>query len=234
MKTVIGVDGCPGGWIAVIWGETPEYRLLPDFAAVLALTGDIIAVDMPIGFLTTTSTGGRLAERDLRKFLGTEKGRSVFPSPARATVEANPIDHQTACRINRAHSNPPKGMSIQCFSILKKMREIDELMTLEMQNRVFECHPEACFAMMSGGAPILASKKTAEGHKQRETALAKCNFPIKHLPVSNYPWKEVGPDDLLDACACAWTARRILEKRSTRFPPDPPRDAKGLRMEINA
>jgi predicted RNase H-like nuclease len=44
----------------------------------------------------------------------------------------------------------------------------------------------------------------------------------------------VGADDLLDACACAWSARRIAEGRAVRFPADPPQDARGLRMAIHA
>jgi predicted RNase H-like nuclease len=40
--------------------------------------------------------------------------------------------------------------------------------------------------------------------------------------------------DFLDACACAWTAARIVRGEATRFPDAPPLDAKGLRMEILA
>ena len=43
-----------------------------------------------------------------------------------------------------------------------------------------------------------------------------------------------GPDDLLDACACAWTALRIVRGQAITFPSDPPLDARGLRQEIRA
>jgi predicted RNase H-like nuclease len=87
---------------------------------------------------------------------------------------------------------------------------------------------------MNDRVPILASKKEPEGRKQREAALDATGFPRHLLPPTAYRRKEVAADDLLDACACAWAARRILEGGSIRFPTNPPSDAKGLRMEINA
>jgi predicted RNase H-like nuclease len=39
-------------------------------------------------------------------------------------------------------------------------------------------------------------------------------------------------DDVLDACAAAWTAWRFATGQAQRLPPDPPTDAKDLRMEI--
>jgi predicted RNase H-like nuclease len=233
MRPVVGIDGCPAGWIAVIWGSSLSHRLYRSFAEVLALKVEIIAVDMPIGFLTEDMAGGRLAERSLRQFLKIKRS-SVFPAPARATVEANPQTREIASEINRRNSNPPKSVGAQTFGILGKMHEIDRLMTPDLQRRVFETHPEACFAIMNDSFPILASKKDSEGRRQREAALDAAGFPRHLLPPTAYRKKEVGADDLLDACACAWTARRILEGRSIRFPANPPGDAKGLRMEINA
>ena len=233
MKPVVGVDGCPAGWIAIIWGWSLTHCLCRSFAEVLALAGDVIAVDMPIGFLTEDVAGGRLAEQSLRKFLKI-KHSSVFPTPARATVEANPQTREIAGEINRRNSSPPKSISVFTFGILGKMHEVDRLMTPGLQTRVFETHPEACFTMMNDRVPILTSKKRTEGRKQREAALNAAGFPRHLLPPAAYRRREVGADDLLDACACAWAARRILEGRSIRFPANPPLDAKGLRMEINA
>jgi predicted RNase H-like nuclease len=46
------------------------------------------------------------------------------------------------------------------------------------------------------------------------------------------PRRATAPDDLLDAAACALAAERILAGRARRVPDDPPRDSRGLRMEI--
>ncbi|TIN07407.1 MAG: DUF429 domain-containing protein, partial [Mesorhizobium sp.] len=51
--TVVGVDGCRAGWIAVRRdpGAAPSVAVFPSFAALLdALPADAtVAVDMPIG-----------------------------------------------------------------------------------------------------------------------------------------------------------------------------------------
>ena len=39
-------------------------------------------------------------------------------------------------------------------------------------------------------------------------------------------------DDLLDAFATLWTAQRLLTGDAMIIPAHPPRDARGLRMEI--
>ena len=60
---IAGVDGCRGGWVAVLWhgpGHAAEYRLCPTFADVLALAAGAIAVDMPIGL---PDTSGRDVEQ---------------------------------------------------------------------------------------------------------------------------------------------------------------------------
>lgn len=231
--SVIGVDGCPGGWIAVIWGDVLEHRLCRTFAEVLELNGRIIAVDMPIGFQKLDCPGGRLAERELRSFLK-KKSSSVFPSPARATVESWPTTFGEASSVNRRNSRPEKSLTIFTYNILGKMNEIDREMTAARQARVFETHPEASFAIMNDGQPVMGRKATSKGHELRRRLLEKAGFPIGHLVPSSYRRKEVQPDDLLDACACAWSARRILEGRAVIFPAEPETDGRGLRMSISA
>jgi predicted RNase H-like nuclease len=50
--------------------------------------------------------------------------------------------------------------------------------------------------------------------------------------VQAVPPKGAGTDDLLDALACAATARRIHSGSAQPFPDPPPRDAHGLIMAI--
>ncbi len=233
MNAVIGVDGCPGGWIAVRWGETLSHHLCRSFAEVLAMEADVIAVDMPIGF---PQLSGREAERQVRAKLG-ERQSSVFSVPARAAVMCT--DYREACAANLSHSDPPKKVAKQIFHIFPKMREIDALMTPALQSRVFEVHPELAFWAMNGEQPLTEPKKvkgTANppGLELRKALLRAAGFPLEDLPALTYRRADVGADDLLDACACAWSARRILAGTSRRFPADPPLDQRGLRMEINA
>jgi predicted RNase H-like nuclease len=149
------------------------------------------------------------------------------------------IDYAGACATNLACSDPPRKVSKQIFHIFPKMREVDALMTPGLQSRVFEVHPELAFWAMNGQSPLALPKKVkgsphGAGLALRRSLLASAGFPIAALPEARYRASELGADDLLDACACAWSARRIAEGVSVRLPADPPRDARGLRMEINA
>jgi len=230
---VIGVDGCPGGWIAVRWGGTLTHHLCPSFAEVLALEAQVIAVDMPIGF---PQGSGRAAERAARAVLG-ERQSSVFSVPSRAAVMS--ADYAQACAANLLNSDPPRKVSKQIFCIFPKMREIDALMSPGLQARVFEVHPEVSFWAMNGERPLALPKKVKgktneAGLDLRRGLLAGAGFPLAELPAARYRRSDVGADDLLDACAAAWSARRIAGGRALRFPADPPCDARGLRMAIHA
>ena len=233
MSAVVGVDGCRGGWIAVRWAEQVTHHLCRSFAEVLAMEADVIAVDMPIGF---PQGSGRAAEREVRARLG-ERQSSVFSVPSRAAVMC--ADYRDACNANLACSDPPKKVSKQIFHIFPKMREVDALMTPDLQSRVREVHPELAFWAMNGERPLALPKKVkgrqhGPGLDLRRGLLAAAGFPLGLLPEAQYRAAQVGADDLLDACACAWSARRIASATSVRFPASPPLDARGLRMEINA
>lgn len=233
MSSVIGVDGCPGGWIAVRWGEGLTHHFCRSFAEVLAMEAAVIAVDMPIGL---PRLSGRAAEPQVRAKLG-ERQSSVFSVPSRAAVMC--ADYAEACAANLLSSDPPRKVAKQIFHIFPKMREIDALMSPEAQSRVFEAHPELAFWAMNGEAALPLPKKVKgrlhqPGLELRRELLAKAGFPLDQLPPATYRAADVGADDLIDACACAWSARRILNAQAIRFPADPPRDARGLRMEINA
>ncbi|NJM30962.1 MAG: DUF429 domain-containing protein [Rhizobiales bacterium] len=233
MTPVVGVDGCPGGWIAVIWSNTLEHRLVGSFAEIIALDAAVAAVDMPIGF---PEMSGRAVENEVRPKLGRRQS-SLFSVPSRAAVMCD--DYREACAVNLQNSDPPRKIAKQCFHLFPKMREIDRLMTPALQKRVFESHPELAFWTMNGGQPLSLPKKIRgtpfpDGLEQRRDLLRGTGFPLHALPASSYRRSDVAADDLLDACACAWVARRIQNDEAQRFPADPPRDARGLRMEINA
>jgi predicted RNase H-like nuclease len=228
MRTVMGVDGAPGGWIAVIWGKTVSHRLYRSFAEILHHEADVIAIDMPIGLPTTS---GRKAEREARKGLG-ERQSSLFPIPCRTAVMEP--DYRKACAINLLHSDPPRKISKQSFHLFSKIREIDALMTPELQKRVHEVHPEVAFWMMNRKKSVDLPKKQDQGLDLRRRLLEESGFPITELQPSTYLRKDVGADDLIDACACAWVARRILVGQAMRFPDVPDKDEKGLEMCIKA
>lgn len=233
-RIVAGVDGCPAGWIAALWDGAGKLStvLCRGFTDVMALPATVIAVDMPIGL---PESSGRAPERTVRSRLG-ERQSSVFAVPSEKAIYCE--DYAQACRVNLLHSDPPRKVSKQCFHLFPKMREIDALITSELQARIYESHPELAFWVMNGETPLSLPKKVKSapygpGLDLRRTLLRQAGLPIDGLS-HEYRRRYVGADDLLDACACAFVAWRILTGRSIRFPEDPPRNARGLRMEINA
>lgn len=233
MTPVVGVDGCRAGWIAVRWGDSVTHHLCRRFEDVLALDAAIIAVDIPIGL---PQRSGRVTEGEARSRLG-KRRNSVFTVPSRAAVMCN--EYRQSCNANLANSDPPRMITQQVFHIFPKIREVDAAMTPVLQDRVHEVHPEVCFWAMNGQVPLPHAKKTkgrpsSQGIAFREDLLRQAGFPLASLAPATYRRADVGVDDLIDACACAWSARRILEGRSVSFPADPPRDARGLRMAISA
>jgi predicted RNase H-like nuclease len=231
---VAGIDGCPAGWIAVLWdgGDRLTSQLCEDFGAVMALPAEVIAVDMPIGL---PETSGRPPEREVRSQLG-DRQSSVFAVPATPAIYCE--DYREACRVNLLHSDPPRKISKQCFHLFPKMREIDALIDPSQQSRIYESHPELAFWVMNGETPLPLPKKLKSapyppGLDLRRELLRKSGVPIDSLKA-DYRRRDVGADDLLDACACTFVAWRILNRQSIRFPAKPPLNARGLRMEINA
>ena len=88
------------------------------------------------------------------------------------------------------------------------------------------------FALLNGGSPLAAPKKTATGHRQRVRLLrAWCGDAITRALAER---RALGcaADDVVDAFATLWTAERIHRGEATTLPADPPCDAHGLRMEI--
>ena len=237
---VAGVDGCRAGWLVVlreIADRQPlQMRLVASFADVLALpeAPRIIAIDIPIGLAERTTTGGRRADIEARQRLGARQS-AVFSVPARAAVMET--DYVRACAVAQRHSDPSKKVSKQAFHLFPKIREVDDLMTPAMQNRVIECHPEGAFVSLNDGVPLLLPKKiksrlNPEGLAMRRDLLERGGFPRAFTEAKPGRSADVGRDDLLDACACAWTAGRVVAGTALRLPPDPPLDAKGLRQEI--
>lgn len=231
---VMGLDGCRGGWAAVMVDlnglEAPQSALFETFDAALGWGAQVHAVDMPIGFEDQRSgAGGRVCEREARTRLGARRS-SVFASPLRPALAAT--SHDQASALNRAAGGP--GLSRQSFNLFPKMREIDALMTPDLaRGVVFESHPELVFAVLSG-APATHKKSTPEGREARLALLAAEGLPRDLFDPHPFRRTQCAPDDLVDAGLCALTAIRIAEGRALCLPEDPPTDARGLVMAIHA
>ncbi len=234
-RWVAGVDGCPGGWLAVLLDvtgqKTPVVRPLLSFWDVLSLPEQPqkIAVDMPIGFPTVAKPGGRKCERSARKKLG-GRSSSVFSAPCRAALIKS--KYEEASRANVASGDGAPKITKQSFGLFPKMREIDTRISPDLQTRVFETHPELIFTTIRSGQPCQHSKRTSEGLEERKGELCSIGFADDFLDQALPTNVKAARDDLLDACACAWVAQRALLGAEKSYPKKPEKDARGLEMVI--
>ncbi len=193
----------------------------------------MLGVDMVIGLPDRAVPGGRQCDRAARQLLGHPRGTSVFSPPAYPALQAETYDE--AQRRNRTSGPDAPGLSKQAFHLIPKMRALAGRMTPARQERVREVHPELAFYAMNGDAPVEASKHARAGRTARMDLLAAYGFPDVEDTLAGLSDGTLGADDVLDAYAACWTARRILRGRAERCPPrdEPaPRNDRGLRMEI--
>jgi predicted RNase H-like nuclease len=230
-ERVAGIDGCRGGWVVVtapLEGDGPyDVRAVADLRSVLA---DVdagrlraVAIDIPIGL---PESGPRVADVEARRRVGPRRN-SVFPAPARAVIGAT--TYADACARSRQASG--KAISKQLFNILGKIAEVDALMTPTLQDRVVEMFPEWSLTVLAG-APMAHPKSTAAGRAERAAALGTV-FDRQTLETQlRHPPRGARADDVLDALAGAWTARRLARGTAERVGGGV--DARGLRMEVVA
>jgi predicted RNase H-like nuclease len=228
-ERVLGVDACRTGWvgIALSGGEARAYFApgIQELAGRAAADGPVlvIAIDIPIGL---ADAGRRRADVLARKALG---GRwpSLFITPVRAAVEA--ADYQAAAAENRRLAR--EGLSRQAFALRAKILDVDQWLQAgsPAPAQVVEAHPELSFAAMAG-APLRSRKITWAGAVQRRALLAQAGIVLGgDLGLAG---EQAGVDDVLDAAATAWTARRVSEGSARCLPPSPEVFSDGISAAI--
>lgn len=183
---------------------------------------EMIAVDMPIGL---PDSGERGCDRLARKLLGKRRS-SVFLGLRRPLLDFE--DYPSANEWAKADG---AGLSKQAWYLLDKIREIDATIKPADQARIRETHPELAFLALKGG-PLDHPKKSPEGQAERIDLLEAAGFVRVQPWIDLLSGERALPDDLLDACALSLAAERMMKGEGKRLPDDPPRDAKGLAMEI--
>jgi predicted RNase H-like nuclease len=192
---VTGVDGCAGGWVAVTLASRSVRVAMATTLDGLSLAG-VTGIDMPLGLV---AAGWRDADLLARRALG-RRGVTVFQIPPRAVWAC-----QTYAAANRACRDlTGQGFSIQAWGLRRKIAEADEFRR-RAGMPLYEVHPELAFAALNGGLPLTDSKHTSVGRTVRRDLLARAGITL--------PPRVAGAagDDLLDAAAVAWSARRIAD-----------------------
>ncbi|MBS2937144.1 DUF429 domain-containing protein [Nocardioides sp. J2M5] len=224
----LGVDACSAGWVGVVLDTDlrSSVHVAPDIAGLVGLVRErhdvaVVAIDIPIGL---PDSGGRRADAEARREL-VGKASSLFSTPTRAALEAE--TYAEAREANLAATDGRTSVSAQAYALRAKVLQVDAWVRGRPGATVVEVHPELSFARMAG-APIAASKKDAAGVADRREALAA------HGIVAP-PWFRgagFGEDDLLDACAAAWSAVRHALGVSEAYPATPEVFSDGIASAI--
>lgn len=198
---VLGVDGWRGAWVgALLDGRSVRLLALPDAAAVLAVPDvEVVAIDMPIGL---SDDGVRACDVAARRLLG-RAGSSVFPAPVRAVLGAR--DYADARRLS-VEVTGGRSLSAQSFQLARSIAALDEALGDPPAARVVEVHPELAFRALDDR--VCSAKATARGLAQRVRALQPVMDVLDALAEAPDGLPAV---DALDACAAAWSARRIAD-----------------------
>ena len=213
---VAGVDGVTGGWVmavtGVAGGSPVEFSVWSTLANLLSEARMrrllVVAVDMPVGL---PDAKRREADIEARQLLGARRS-SLFWTPPLCVLDA--AEHAEANR--RSWNETGRGISAQAFNLIPKIREVRETLAPDdfapdAGPRAAEVHPESSFVRLAG-RPMAESKREQGGRQQRLETLED-EFPnIAEAAVTAPPAGPPKPalDDLLDAAAAAWTARRIV------------------------
>ena len=219
---VLGVDGCRSGWVGVVLAPARPVAgvlgatigLLVEAACAAAGPIEAVGIDMPIH---PPETGSRPADLAARAHLG-RKASSIFLTPVRSALAAP--SYADACAVSRALHG--RAISRQAWALRKKILEVGAWLPAA-PCPIYEVHPEVSFSLLTG-APIMAGKRSPEGLAARRQALSDAGIPA---PIDLAEAHGVAPDDVIDAAAVAWSARRIAAGQARSFPDPPERLADG-------
>ncbi|MGG7575986.1 DUF429 domain-containing protein [Streptomyces sirii] len=157
MVTVIGVDACPFGWLAVELhdGRFAAARVVTALRSLLPGTAPaggvaVMAVDMPLGLL---DTGWRGADAQAAALLGPRRG-SVFRVPPRAVWQEETYDDAR----RRCRELTGSGLSRQTWGLATKLREANACLAEPGGDRLFEVHPEVSFRALAGQRRSIARR----------------------------------------------------------------------------
>jgi predicted RNase H-like nuclease len=183
-------------------GQDPDSQVLAGIAVAPTLAGlslgtrpapGAVGIDIPLGLL---AEGWRAADQLARGQLG-RRGVTVFAIPPRPVwLAGSYAEANQACR-----ELTGKGLSVQTWGLRGKMLEADTYRR-GFARPLHEVHPELSFAVLAG-SPLALSKHTKEGLAARRELLARVGITLPPRVAG------AAEDDLLDAAAVAWSARRI-------------------------
>ena len=227
---VVGLDGCKGGWVAAtLRGRRLELAEVGSLEEALGEVPDAkaFAIDMPMGWPREQDGWRRRVDGEVRRRLGRQGSRIFSVPPEAAMKQASYPEALATCRAMGA-----PGLSKQVWNLRTKILELEEF-AARRDVAFLEVHPEWVFRVMaatprrgktrlpSAGDPappgLAASKKTWIGLRSRLDLLAAWGLePGAELAGGSTALS----DDVVDAVACSWTARRWVAGHARALPAD--------------
>ena len=231
----VGADVSKGKWLTVKLseGESCEVRLLDTITDIWDSyeAAELILIDIPIG-LRGEGSEERWCDKYARKLLGWPRRSSVFRAPCRPALEA--ADYNAAKEINKDMTGG-KSLTIQSWSIVPKVKEVDEFLykNISARSKIREIHPEICFWALNGGKPMTFKKKKVDGFHERIRVLRQVynqTEAVIQLARNEFQGR-VADNDIVDAMVAAVTAL-VGQRKVLTLPEKPEIDERGLPMEM--
>lgn len=219
MSLIIGIDGCKSGWFSV-WENQDKSIHSSVFSNLNELKNFfknesqlIIGIDMPV---ILSEVIPRQADQLARKLLN-KKASSVFTAPTPEMLDQP--NYEKASLVSKKLFG--KSMSLQSWYLFPKIKDVQTMIHHE-DIQIYEIHPELSFRAMNNEQVILESKKSHEGFVIRNSLLAMHfkNFIFEEIR-HQYVRKDVMDDDILDALAVLWSAKRIQSNQASFLPQSP-------------
>jgi len=212
-RRVLGLDGCPTGWVAVVLedGAVHDVDVVERIEHAIARHGPIaVGIDMPVGLVD----GPRDTDAAARALLP-GRASSVFSTAVRSVVDGWISGELTSHAEASARSVDVHGagLSQQAWRLVPKMAEVEQLAASGTE--LIEVHPELAFAT-AAGAP-LPRKRSWPGMRLRSELLEELGL---HLPTRFAGDTAAAPDDVVDAAICAWVADGVAGAGAVRAVPE--------------
>ena len=219
MSLIIGIDGCKSGWFSV-WENQDKSIHSAVFSNLNELKNFfknesqlILGIDMPV---VLSEVIPRQADQLARKLLS-KKASSVFTAPTPEML--NQPNYEKASLVSKRLFG--KSMSLQSWYLFPKIKDVQTMIHHE-DMQIYEIHPELSFRAMNNEQVILESKKTHEGFALRNALLSMHfkNFIFEDIR-NQHSRKDVMDNDILDALAVLWSAKRIQSNQASYLPQAP-------------
>jgi predicted RNase H-like nuclease len=219
LSLIIGIDGCKSGWFS-IWENQDKSIHSSVFSNLNELKNFfknesqlILGIDMPV---VLSEVIPRQADQLARKLLS-KKASSVFTAPTPEMLDQP--NYEKASLVSKRLFG--KSMSLQSWYLFPKIKDVQTMIHHE-DMQIYEIHPELSFRAMNNEQVILESKKTHEGFALRNALLSMHfkNFIFEDIR-NQHARKDVMDNDILDALAVLWSAKRIQSNQASYLPQAP-------------